>query len=720
MTSISPDSGGAPFESLPAILARRARAADDRWRLTFLEGEGEERTTALDRFAPAVFGVARHLASITGPGEPVLLLYPPGIDFLVGFMACLAANRPAVPINPPRRNRLIERVDGILADTGARVALTTSAMLRDQAWWRQDDVPLARLDWQETDRLAPEMAAGEWSVPIASDDVAFIQYTSGSTSAPKGVMVSHGNLVTDMQRMAAAWEIGPSSVMVTWLPAFHDLGLIFGLLQPLFSGCATVAMAPARFLQTPVRWLEAITRHRGTHTAAPSFAYDACVRRVSAEQRAALDLSSLRMAMNAAEPIDPAVMAAFETAFGPCGYGPTVSCPAYGLAESTLAITANPVGERPVLLHVDANALEARGRAVPVAADAADARLLVGCGRPLPDVGIRIVDPRTAQPLDDGAVGEVWASGPTIAAAYWNNPLASAETFEARLAGQGDTRHLRTGDLGFLHEGELVITGRLKDVIIIRGVNYYPQDFERAAFRSHPALRAECSAAFSLPATSGGTERLAIVQEVERVHRKAPTKPMFDAIRDAIWNGFDVAPYTIVLIEPGSVPRTSSGKIRRSATRAALLDGSLPVIATWEQPSAASIAPGTMESRSGQDLASLRAWLLAWLAERLELPVERIDADESFASYGLDSLSAEELSAELGRRLAISLPQSLAWDHPTPDRLLRHVASLANLAPAAASAPRLSTSAAGPSPGKDLEELLGMIEGGAGAGSGDD
>jgi acyl-CoA synthetase (AMP-forming)/AMP-acid ligase II/acyl carrier protein len=715
MTAIPRDSGGSPFASLPAILARRACAADDRWRLTFLEGEGEERQTALDRFAPAVFALARHLAAITGAGEPVLLLYPPGIDFLIGFMACLAANRPAVPINPPRRNRLIERVDGILADTGARVALTTSAMLRDQAWWRQDDVPLARLTWQETDRLASNAADGEWIAPVAPDDIAFIQYTSGSTSAPKGVMVSHGNLVTDMQRMAAAWEIAPSSVMVTWLPAFHDLGLIFGLLQPLFSGCATVAMAPARFLQTPVRWLEAITRHRGTHTAAPSFAYDACVRRVSAEQRAALDLSSLRMAMNAAEPIDPTVMAAFEAAFGPCGYGPTVSCPAYGLAESTLAITGNPVGERPVLLHVDANALEAEGRAVPVAADAPHARTLVGCGRPLPDVGIRIVDPRSGQPLDDGTVGEVWASGPTIAAAYWNNPRASAETFEARVAGEDDTRHLRTGDLGFMHEGELVITGRLKDVIIIRGVNCYPQDFERAAFRSHPALRAECSAAFSLPATSGGTgggtERLVIVQEVERVHRKAPTKPMFDAIRDAVWHGFDVAPHMIVLIEPGSVPRTSSGKIRRSATRTALLDGSLPVIAAWEQPSAASIAPIATESRPGPDLVSLRTWLLGWLAERLELPVDRIDADESFASYGLDSLSAEELAAELGRRLGMRLPQSLAWDHPTPNRLLGHLAALANPAPAR-TALQPSPSAGSRPSGKDLDELLGMIEGG--------
>jgi acyl-CoA synthetase (AMP-forming)/AMP-acid ligase II/acyl carrier protein len=642
--------------------------------------------------------VARHLAGISEPAEPVLLLYPPGIDFLIGFMACLAANRPAVPINPPRRNRLIERIDGILADTGARIALTTAAMLADQAWWREDDVPLARLAWQETDVIAATADGAAWEPAIAPDDTAFIQYTSGSTSAPKGVVVSQGNLIEDLRRMAEVWGIGPDSVMVTWLPAFHDLGLIFGLLQPLFSGCATVAMAPARFLQTPFRWLEAITHYRGTHTAAPSFAYDACLRRISAEQRARLDLSSLRMAMNAAEPIDPTVLAAFEAQFLACGYGPTVSCPAYGLAESTLAITANPVGERPVLVHLDRDALDRQGAATAVEPGTPRARVLVGCGRALPDVGIRIVDPQTGRALKDGLVGEVWASGPTIAMSYWNNPAASTETFSARIEGGDGTPHLRTGDLGFLRDGELVITGRLKDVIIIRGVNYYPQDFERAAFRSHPALRPECGAAFSLAFPTGGTERLAIVQEVERVHRRDAPKPMFDAIRDAIWNGFDLGPHSILLIEPGSVPRTSSGKIRRGATRAAFLDGSLPVIAAWEQPSP---MPGPAMTRP--DPASSRDWLLGWLADRLQIPAGRLDPEESFASYGMDSVTASEMAAALGQRLGRPVGQTIAWDYPTPSRLLGWLRNSGD-APAPVSAARPG------SRGRDLEELLDAIE----------
>ena len=689
----------AVFESLPAIVARRVQERADGWSLTFLEGEGEPSRIDLDHFAARVLALAQLLEQVTQPGELVLLLYPPGIDFLVGFMACLTANRAAVPINPPRRNRLIERVDGIIADTKARTALTTSAMLRDQAWWRGDDTPLARLTWHETDRVDNAVPPHGWNPQIDAQDIAFLQYTSGSTSAPKGVAVSHGNLIAEMQRMAGAWDIGPRSVMVTWLPAFHDLGLIFGLLQPLFSGCATIAMAPAGFMQAPYRWLEAISRYRGTHTAAPSFAYDLCLRRITQAQQSGLDLSSLRMAMNAAEPIDPTVMAAFATRVGPSGFQSGVSCPAYGLAEATLALTANPIEAPPLLLYVDARALSSRGQAVPVAATDRNGRALVGCGRPLPQVGIRIVDPDSHRALEPGVVGEVWASGPTIATGYWKNPIATAETFGGRIAGEGSATYLRTGDLGFMYDGELVITGRIKDVIIIRGVNYYPQDLERAAFRSHQALRAECGAAFSLPPGPGNTEQIVIVQEVERVHRKMESKVLLDAIREAIWDRFDVTPETIVLVEPGSVLRTSSGKIRRGATRDAWLEGRLPVIASWRQ-AAAGVAPG-----QPGDAVGLRAWLLGWLAQRLGVSLTGIDPDESFATYGLDSLAATELAVALGQYLATPITPSLAWDHPTPNRLLAHVSGVTNPSTATTRAP-----SANAAPGKDVEELLKMIE----------
>ncbi len=704
-------SGGAEestavFQSLPDLLWREADART-RWSLTFLEGAGDGRRIELEPFRRQVAALARHLLGITAPGEPVLLLYPPGIDFLVGFMACLAANRPAVPINPPRRNRLIERVDGIIADVGARVALTTAAMLADQAWWREGDLPLARLDWQETDGIVAAAPAwdGAAPAPLGEDDVAYIQYTSGSTSEPKGVVVSHGNLISTMRGMGETWRIGPDSVMVTWLPAFHDLGLIFGLLQPLYAGCATVAMAPARFLQTPSRWLEAITRHRGTHTAAPSFAYELCLRRIPDEQLGEFDLSSLRVAMNAAEPIDPSVMAAFDARFAGCGWSPTTMSPGFGLAEATLGVTGNGVGLAPVVRHLDVHALEAESRAVPVADGTPGGRTLVGCGRPFRDVEIAIADPATGDRLADGAVGEVWVAGPMIAGGYRNNPAATAEAYGARLSG-GEPRWMRTGDLGFIADGELFITGRFKDMIIIRGVNYYPQDFERAAFRSHPALRPECGAAFSMPARAGGGERLAVVLEVERVHRRDDPTPIVAAIRDALWQGFDVAPEIVVLIEPGAVLRTSSGKIRRRATREAWLGGSLPVISTWEQPSAEnSAAPAGNAAPAAPDMATLRRWLIEWLAEQTGVPADRIDPDESFATYGLDSVAATELALDLGEKLDRELPETLVWDHATPNRLLAHLATLA--APAASPQP---TVAAAGSTGRDVDELLSLLE----------
>ncbi len=686
------------FESLPEILVRRGLSPNERWSLTFLEGDGKADRLDAAALAARVAGLARYIAAVTAPRERILLLYPPGTEFLIGFMACLTANRPAVPVNPPRRNRLIERVDGIVADAGARIALTTSAMLADQGWWREGDLPLARLAWHESDRIAPE-PPGTLPEPIAEEDVAFLQYTSGSTATPKGVVVTHGNLIADMARMAEAWDLQPDGVMVSWLPAFHDLGLIFGLLQPLYSGCATVAMAPARFLQTPFRWLEAISQYRGTHTAAPNFAYDLCVRRVTETQAATLDLSCLRMAMNAAEPVDPQVMAQFAASFGPRGFGATVTCPAFGLAESTLAITANPVGEAPVLLTVAAATLETQQRVAPLADGAPGGRVLAGSGRPLRDVGIAIVDPARGARCADNEVGEVWASGPTIAVGYWNNPAATAENFGVSLPGDGG-RYLRTGDLGFLHEGELFITGRLKDLIILNGVNFYPQDLERAAFRSHAALRPECSAAFALAASVGQRERLVIVQEVERVHRRDAPKPMIDAVRDAVWRAFDVAPDVIALIEPGAILRTSSGKIRRGATRAAWEEGSLPVLASWERPTVAALGAGSSHASE-----TLRDWLLGWLADQIAVAAARIDPDESFAAYGLDSVAATQLAAVISERIGRGVPQTVAWDHPTPNRLLAYLAGDQPQTPTPHPGPHH------PAPtGNDFEEILGMLE----------
>jgi len=691
---------------LPHILHGRAHDPDDRWSFTFLDSQGAERCQwRAAQLASRARAVAAYLMSATRRGEPVLLVFQPGADFFAAFMGCLWSGRLATPINPPRRNRLIERLAAVAADSAARVALTSADLLESTREWRRESEQLGALDWMAVDALQDDPAM----VPeaVGAHDVAFLQYTSGSTALPKGVRVSHGNLIEDLARMQGAWALSPDSTMVSWLPAFHDLGLIFGLLQPLYSGCASVQMAPNAFLQNPALWLEAVSRYRGTHSAAPSFAYDLCSRRIAPQDRASLDLGSLAMTMNAAEPINPAVMERFIEDFQPCGFRREAFAPAYGLAESTLAVTANPVGEAPVLRWFDVQALGA-GSVSIVDGHATQARLMPGSGRPLPDVDIAIVDPETFRRCAPGRVGEIWVGGPTIAGGYWQRPEETAATFGVRIEGEAHAGpFLRTGDLGVLVDGELFVTGRIKDLIILGGANFYPHDIERAAQNAHQALRRDNGAAFFLEAEpdGDGREQVVLVQELERSRRNDDTTPIFQAIVEAVWQDLEVALSRVVLVAPGSVLRTSSGKIQRLANRQAYLDGKLPVIAQWERraaalrPAAASAAP---------DQAALASWVAAWLAERLDLPVAAIEASHGFAEMGLDSLGSTELAVALGRRIGADLPDTIAFDHPTIARLVRHIAQLqpAVCAPASAT----PASAAPLAAGSDLDDLLSSIE----------
>lgn len=686
----------APF--LPHLLARRALAPGDPWSFTFLDSQGSEqcRWTAPDLAARAR-AIAARLSRCTRPGEPVLLVFQPGADFLAAFMGCLWAGRLATPINPPRRNRLIERLVAVAADSGARVALTGKALRESVADWRQASARLGDLDWIAIDELEDDPGLAPAAIEAA--DIAFIQYTSGSTALPKGVMVTHGNLAADMDRMAEVWALGPGSTMVSWLPAFHDLGLIFGLLQPLHSGCASVRMAPNTFLQKPVLWLEAVSRYRGTHSAAPSFAYDLCSRRIAPRDRAGLDLASLAMTMNAAEPIDPAVMERFARDFAACGFRRQAFAPAYGLAESTLAVTANPVAVPPVVRPFDAEALGQGG--ISLAAEAGG-RLLPGSGRPLPDVPVAIVDPESGRRCPPGRVGEIWVGGPTIARGYWQRPEETAATFGARIVGEGEAGpFLRTGDLGGLVDGELFVTGRIKDLIILGGTNFYPHDIERAAQGAHPALRRDNGAAFSLSAGGAGEgrEQVVLVQELERTRRAEDPAPIFRAAVEAVWQMLELPLARIALVAPGAVLRTSSGKIQRLANRRAYLDGALPVIAEWRAgaPPARPDAPP-----AAADAADLARWLRSWLADRLGLPVAAVDGGRGFAEMGLDSIGSTELAFALGDRIGRDLPETVAFDHPTVDRLVARLA--AGRAPTPAAPSKAS------SPGGDLDELLTAIE----------
>src|SRR4051812_47847830 len=377
-------------------------------------------------------------------------------------------------------------------------------------------------------------------------------------------MVSHANILDNERMIQNAFATKPGSVIVGWLPLFHDMGLIGNVLQPLYAGVPCILMSPIDFLQRPLRWLQAISRYRATTSGGPNFAYDLCARKITPEQRAALDLSSWTVAFNGAEPIQPDTLDRFVEAFGPCGFRREAFYPCYGLAEATLIVSGGCPASAAATRCFGATHLK-HHRVVEEDATASDARALVGCGQALAGQSLAVVDTATLARCEPDRVGEIWLAGPSVAQGYWEQPLETERSFRARLTDGGEGPFLRTGDLGFIHDGEVFITGRLKDLIIIRGRNYYPQDIELAAERSHPALRAGCSAAFSVEVD--GAEQLAIVLEVDRQHRNPDAEALAGAIRMAIADQHALRVYAVVLIKHGSIPKTSSGKIQRHVCR---------------------------------------------------------------------------------------------------------------------------------------------------------
>ncbi|HEX2222817.1 MAG TPA: fatty acyl-AMP ligase, partial [Thermoanaerobaculia bacterium] len=496
--------------TLAGLLRVRAAERPDRVAFTFLadgEVEGGRLTYAeLDHQARAI---AAALRQTLAPGDRALLLYPPGLEFIAAFFGCLYAGVIAVPAYPPRPNdRSQSRLRSIAHDAEPRAALTTSAILAGAG----DLAPeLAVLRWLPTDALPPfgadaegfGFADGDGISEPEPDSVAFLQYTSGSTAAPKGVMVTHANLLHNERMIGEAFGQDEDTVVAGWLPLYHDMGLIGNVLQPLHAGARCVLMSPVAFLQKPLRWLEAISRYRATTSGGPNFAYELCVRKTTVEERARLDLSSWKVAFNGAEPVRETTLERFAEAFAASGFRREAFYPCYGLAEATLFVTGGELGRFPRVEVVDAAALE-RNEVRP-AFDGDPARRLVSNGRAWLGQQVVLADPETGLECPAGRVGEIWVAGPSVARGYWRNPEATERDFGAFLAdGQGP--FLRTGDLGFAAGGELYVTGRLKDLIIIRGRNHYPQDLELTAERSHPDLHAGGGAAFAVDAGEGGAE----------------------------------------------------------------------------------------------------------------------------------------------------------------------------------------------------------------------
>jgi len=714
--------------TLLELLESRAATYGDRTAAVFCRDDGQRCQQTYAELAARARAIGGELQRRMDVGERVLLVFPPGLDFISAFFGCIYAGVLAVPATYPKPRRPMPRLAAIAEDCRPAAVLTTSQTLATLELARTAP-QLEKLSWIAIDEI-PSAAESAWNRPdLKADSLAFLQYTSGSTSDPKGVMVSHGNLLHNLEMIRSGFDIGESvpaeSCGVFWLPSYHDMGLIGGILEPFYIGGQSVLMSPASFLQRPLRWLQMISQYRASISGAPNFAYELCVEKTTPEQRRELDLSSWQVAFCGAEPIRPCTLASFAEAFAPCGFREEAFYPCYGLAEATLIVSGGRGPGRPITKSVHRSQL-AQHRVVDAPADSEDAQVLVSCGEGLLDTELAIVDPETLRPCRENEVGEIWVAGRTVAQGYWNRDHDNAIAFGARRADDGDARYLRTGDLGFLSQGQLYVTGRRKDVIIIRGRNHYPQDVERTVERSHEALGTSGGAVFSL--NGEDEERLVVVHEVDRQYRQTDLDEIIRAVRREVAREHEIEPHAVVLIRQADLPRTTSGKVQRQFCRQRYMDGDLKVLAQWTAPArtlglsggevnaaeasrrngstngSASNGHGlhhhnghgparviaadgqgvSRESKSRHQPMSpeevdrlaerIETWLLDWLMRRAEVSAAELDRDKPLADYGIDSLAAVELSQELESWLGIELTPVLAWNHPTAAMLARYLA----------------------------------------------
>ncbi len=648
----------------------RMRGADEPDRAAYVyltDGESDERRFSyrdLEASARTIAGLLQERG--VRQGDRVLLLYPSSLDCIAAFFGCLFAGAVAVPAYPPRPKGPMTRLDAIAKDARASVALTTVEILAGVRQQLGGGFGARVEGWMATDGLDGS-TADSWRMPsLGTDTLAFLQYTSGSTSMPKGVMVSHGNLVANERMIQRAFVHDEDSTFVGWLPMFHDMGLIGNVIQPLYIGAPSILMSPLAFVQEPIRWLRAITKYEARTSGAPNFAYDLCVAKTAPEDREGLDLSSWTLAFNGSEPVRQDTLDRFVAAFEPFGFRRETFYPCYGLAEATLLVSGPVKSEAPVVRSFEAAGLEQR-RAVPTANDDESGRLLVGCGRTWVDQTIVIADPETSERSSDGQIGEIWISGPNVTQGYWDQKEATAETFGAHLADTGEGPFLRTGDLGFFHDGELFISGRIKDLIIVRGRNHFPQDIELTAESSHPILRPGCGAAFSIEVD--GEERLAVVQEVGRKFSSTDLDEVVGAIRLAVTKNHELGTHAVVLIKPGHIAKTSSGKIQRYVCRQRYLAGALDplLISVLEE----TTTPGEAAASAGgssllrQTLEALgpengRALMESHLRERAGAVAP--DASPSAirgALRGLDPEARARLHRAIESDLGVPVPEDL-------------------------------------------------------------
>lgn len=620
-------------------------------------------------------------------GDRVLLVYPPGLEFIAAFMGCIYAGVLPVPATYPKPRRPMPRLDSIVADCQPVLVLTQSSTISGISLDQQSPA-ISAMPWQSTDEIVTDNNCGFRPVVRSRDDLAFLQYTSGSTSEPRGVMVSHGNLLHNLEAIRIGFGINTDehSRGVFWLPAYHDMGLIGGILTPLYVGGTSTLIAPTTFLRRPQRWLELISSTRATISGAPNFGYELASRKITAEELALLDLSRWRLAFCGAEPISPETLEEFAKTFEPAGFKRSAFFPCYGLAESTLLVTGGQTASGPKVIQIDRQALR-ENYVVTLAEQNGHTQPLVGCGQECRGMDVRIVDPLNHSICPADQIGEIWIRGDSISRGYWNKRDVNAEIFMAKLVDDQASKadgFLRTGDLGFCFEDELFVTGRLKDVIIVRGRNHYPHDLERTAQAAHPAV--DAGAAFSVDVN--GHEELVLVHQWKRENRLADQNEMIQAIRTAIVEEHEIDPHAIAMIRPASLPMTSSGKIQRNRCRELYLAGELPITAGWIRESVQdqdvdaerdlTLPPDFLSHLSEMSDSELRTrlqeWLINWLTMRANIRPGTMQPDTPFAKLGIDSLTAVEISQELDKLLGLQSPPMVIWSCPTPAELVEYLA----------------------------------------------
>src|SRR5262245_39487940 len=679
------------------LLCQRAAETTDRLAYSFIPGgRSEEVHFTYGSLELRARAIAAELQALGAAGERAILLYTSGLDYIAGFFGCLFAGVIGVPAYPPMNEHQAERIWAILRDTGATVALTQNSVLsegklqalglqgaglEDEGWGsRNKPVKVLVTD------LVPDEMGGSWRNPGAGpDDLAFLQYTSGSTASPKGVMLSHGNLLHNCSSIHSFFGLSPEGCGVSWLPLFHDMGLIGMILTPLYCCGPSTLMAPMTFLKRPDAWLEAISRKPETVTfsGGPNFAFDLCVQKIQPEQIETLNLANWRVAFVGAEPVRAQTLESFARTFAPAGFRMEAFYPCYGLAEGTLIVSGGNHSTPPIVRSFSADGFR-QNKAIPMGEAQQGARQLVGCGRPAPSQTLAIVDPETLSRCSEGEIGEICVSGPSVTRGYWERPEESREACQVRIEGSFGGPFLRTGDLGFILEGELFVIGRFKDLIIIRGKNYHPEDIEMTIGAGTPYSSPRAAVAFSIEVEA--EERLVLALETPTKTGQKEKERDIQTIRESVTETNEVEIYSVLLVKAGSLPKTPSGKIQRRACREKYLNGELPIVAQWISKPAdlptgdeRSSVEAAAHEPSG-DVSALRdryeSLLVSWVARHAKLAENAVDVNASFARYNLGSVDAVRLTGELENRLGRRVSPTVFYDYPTIESLSNYLAGL--------------------------------------------